>query len=123
MDYYRRRSTPIHTLYTDAEQFFREATYPTQGLCITLAEVFGRLAGDNAMPAIHRLETAFGGGKTHTLIALTHLGFRGNALAAVTRGLLNPDLLPAPGDIAVVGIAGDEIPVHKPQGTALSTRT
>ena len=119
IDCYRGRATPIHTLYTDAEQFFREATYPTQGLCITLAEVFGRLAGDNAVPAIHRLETAFGGGKTHTLIALTHLGFRGNSLAAVTCGLLDAELLPAPGDIVVVGIAGDEVAVHKPHGTAL----
>jgi predicted AAA+ superfamily ATPase len=80
MDCYRGRATPMHTLYSEAEQFFREATYPTEGLCMVLAEVFGRLAGDNAMPAIHRLETAFGGGKTHTLIALTHLGFRGEAL-------------------------------------------
>ena len=67
--------------------------------------------------------TAFGGGKTHALIALTHLGFRGNSLAAVTRGLLDAALLPAPGDIAVVGIAGDEIPVHKPHGTALAPYT
>ena len=118
-DCYRGRATPIHTLYTDAEQFFREATYPTQGLCTVLAEVFGRLAGDNTMPAIHRLETAFGGGKTHALIALAHLGFRGNALAAVTHGLLDAQLLPVPGDVVVVGIAGDEIPVHKPHGTAL----
>jgi predicted AAA+ superfamily ATPase len=122
-DCYRGRATPIHTLYTDAEQFFREATYPTQGLCTILAEVFGRLAGDNAMPAIHRLETAFGGGKTHALIALAHLGFRGHSLAAIAPGLLDAQLLPAPGDIAVVGIAGDEIPVHKPHGTALAPYT
>jgi hypothetical protein len=87
MDCYRGQATSIHTLYTDAEQFFRQATYPTEGLCMALAEVFGRLAGDNSVPAIHRLETAFGGGKTHTLIALTHLGFRGHDLAAVTRTL------------------------------------
>jgi hypothetical protein len=30
-DCYRGRAMPIQTLYTDAEQFFREATYPTQG--------------------------------------------------------------------------------------------
>ncbi len=119
MDCYRGRATPIHTLYTDAEQFFHEATYPTEGLCMTLAEVFGRLAGDNSVPAIHRLETAFGGGKTHTLIALTHLGFRGHNLATATEHILDAKLLPAPGDITVVGVAGDEIPVRKPRGRAL----
>src|SRR5215831_1872783 len=123
MDCYRGRATPIHTLYTDAEQFFREVTYPTDGLCTALAEVFGRLAGDHSVPAIHRLETAFGGGKTHTLIALTHVGFRGRSLAACTSGLLDAKLLPIPGGIAVVGIAGDEIPVHKPHGTALAPYT
>jgi len=119
MDCYRGRATPIHPLYTDAEQFFREATYPTEGLCMTLAEVFGRLAGDNSVPAIHRLETAFGGGKTHPLIALTHLGFRGHALATAIESMLDAQLLPAPGDITVVGVAGDEIPVRKPRGRAL----
>jgi hypothetical protein len=119
MDCYRSRATPIHTLYTEAEQFFREATYATEGLCMTLIEVFGRLAGDNSVPAMHRLETAFGGGKTHTLIALTHLGFRGRDLTAVTSGILDAALLPAAGDITVVGVAGDEIPVRKPQGRAL----
>jgi predicted AAA+ superfamily ATPase len=123
MDCYRGQATPIHPLYTDAEQFFRQATYPTEGLCMALAEVFGRLAGDNSVPAIHRLETAFGGGKTHTLIALTHLGFRGHDLAAVTSDIVDGQLLPAPGDVTVVGIAGDEIPVHKPQGNVLTPYT
>jgi hypothetical protein len=112
MDCYRGRATPIHTLYTDAEQFFHEVTYPTEGLRTALAEVFGRLAGDNSTPAIHRLETAFGGGKTHTLIALTHLGFRGHDLAAAASGLVDTNLLPAPGQVTVVGVAGDEIEVH-----------
>jgi predicted AAA+ superfamily ATPase len=119
MDCYRGRATPTHALYTDAEQFFRDATYPTEGLRMALTEVFGRLAGDNTVPAIHRLETAFGGGKTHTLIALTHLGFRGVKLAAVTSGIIDTNLLQAPDEVAVVGVAGDEIPVHKPQGADL----
>ncbi|NMB45606.1 MAG: hypothetical protein GX998_04260, partial [Firmicutes bacterium] len=76
IDYYQGRQTVIDSIYTDAELFFQEATYPTQGLCTTLAEVFGRIAGDVTVPAIHRLETAFGGGKTHTLIACTHIGYR-----------------------------------------------
>lgn len=119
MDAYRGRSGITHNLYTDGELFFREATYPTEGIKTVLAEVFGRLAGDQSLPAIHRLETAFGGGKTHTLIALTHLGERGRDLSAGVADLIDPALLPAAGEVRVVGIAGDEIPVHKPQGVAL----
>ncbi|MGQ4809800.1 hypothetical protein NKDENANG_03233 [Candidatus Entotheonellaceae bacterium PAL068K] len=119
MDGYRGRAAPIHNLYTEAESFFRDATYPTEGLRLALTDVFGRLAGDHTVPASHRLETAFGGGKTHTLIALAHLGFRGHDLAAVTSDLVDTRLLQAPEDVTVVGVAGDEIPVHKPHGTEL----
>lgn len=119
LSYYRSGQATVDTLYTNAELFFREATYPTQGLKLALSEVFARLAGDVTVPAIHRLETAFGGGKTHTLIACAHIAFRGKELKEVTAGLLEPDLLPDPGSVAVVGVAGDEIPVHKPKGEAL----
>ncbi|MBC7338065.1 MAG: AAA family ATPase, partial [Clostridia bacterium] len=121
IEFYRSGQMVAHLdrLYTDPHLFFREATYPTQGLRLTLGEVFGRLAGDTAVPAIHRLETAFGGGKTHTLIACAHIAFRGRELQGVVDGLLDPGLLPEPGSVAVAGIAGDEIPVHKPKGNAL----
>lgn len=119
IDYYQGRNTIIDSIYTDAELFFQEATYPTQGLCTTLAEVFGRIAGDMTVPAIHRLETAFGGGKTHTLIACTHIGYRGKDLSYVTGDIIDPRLLPNPGSVEVVGVAGDEIPVHRPQGVEL----
>lgn len=121
IEFYRggQRTAYIDRVYTDAELFFREATYPTQGLRLTLAEVFGRLAGDTSVPAIHRLETAFGGGKTHTLIACTHVAYRGKDLRGVVDDILAPELLPDPGSIAVVGVAGDKIPVHKPKGNAL----
>jgi len=119
MLHYREGSADVHSIYTDASQFFSEATYPTDGLKMVLAEVFGRLAGDNSVPAIHRLETAFGGGKTHTLIACTHIAFKGADLASVTASIIDGSLLPAPGEVAVVGVAGDEIPVHMPQGAAL----
>jgi hypothetical protein len=48
--------------------------HPTVGLRDLLTEVLGRLTGKrpNASPII-RLETAFGGGKTHNLIALYHV--------------------------------------------------
>ncbi|SHI62913.1 ATP-binding protein [Desulfofundulus thermosubterraneus] len=119
VEFYRSGRGIIDSIYTSAELFFREATYPTQGLRLTLAEVFGRIAGDLTVPAIHRLETAFGGGKTHTLIACTHIAHKGTELRSVIRDVLDPELLPEPGEIAVVGVAGDEIPVHKPKGRAL----
>ncbi|OIQ61205.1 hypothetical protein MOTE_02810 [Moorella thermoacetica] len=119
IEYYRSGRGVIDSIYTNAELFFREATYPTQGLRLTLAEVFGRLAGDMMVPAIHRLETAFGGGKTHTLIACTHIAHRGTELRGLIQDFLDPELLPEPGSVAVVGVAGDEIPVHKPKGNAL----
>lgn len=43
MLHYRERSAGVHSIYTDAFQFFSEATYPTDGLKMVLAEVFGRL--------------------------------------------------------------------------------
>lgn len=119
IDFYRDKPAIIHSLYTDGDQFFRDATYPTENLKVILADVFGRLSGDNALPAIHRLETAFGGGKTHILIALTHLAFRGKDLASAVTNIVSETLLPDPGQIKVVGIPGDELPVHKPAGAAL----
>ena len=119
IEYYRNGKSNIDSIYTNAELFFKEATYPTQGLRLTLAEVFGRIAGDMTVPAIHRLETAFGGGKTHTLIACVHIAYRGKELREVTRELIAPELLPEPGTVSVVGVAGDEIPVHKPKGNML----
>lgn len=119
LEYYRSGRKGIDEVYTDAEVFFKEATFPTQGLRTTLSEVFARLAGDVSVPAIHRLETAFGGGKTHTLIACTHIAYKGRDLTSLTTDLIDAGLLPDPGTVAVVGIAGDQIPVHRPQGDVL----
>lgn len=60
-------------IYGNAKLFF-ENTYPTEGLRTLAQEVLGRLSGQKPTnsPFI-RLETSFGGGKTHNLIALYHL--------------------------------------------------
>src|SRR5690606_8118096 len=69
-DVLESRADPV---YQDAELFF-DNTYPTEGLRVVLREVMGRLSGHNPdNNAIIRLETAFGGGKTHNLIALYHI--------------------------------------------------
>jgi len=61
-------------VYQDAETFFHN-TYPTAGLRLLLGEALGRLTGARAGNSpILRLETAFGGGKTHNLIALRKRG-------------------------------------------------
>lgn len=123
LKFYRGEAAGIHSVYRDAAAFFRDATFPSQGLRSVVTEVFLRLSGDNTVPAIHRLETGFGGGKTHTLIACAHIGFRGNELADVVADILDPVILPDPGSIHVVGICGDKLPVHKPRGTRLMPYT
>ena len=116
MEAYQGRYSSTDTLYTDAGLFFREATFPTEGLRRVIGDVFGRLAGDNSLPAIHRLETGFGGGKTHTLISLVHLAYKGQSIANAAREVISHDLLQPEGAIAVVGIACDEMPVIEPSG-------
>lgn len=64
--------------YLFAEQFFAR-TYPTQGLVNLLAAVLSRLGGNGGDPVID-LQAAFGGGKTHALIALYHLARDGQKL-------------------------------------------
>ena len=57
--------------YTDPAAFFRR-TYVTEGLRRVLAAVLARLAGEGGEPVIG-LQTNFGGGKTHTMLALHHI--------------------------------------------------
>ena len=58
--------------YTDPAAFFR-ITYATEGLRRVLISTIARLAGRGGDPVIG-LQTNFGGGKTHTMLALYHLG-------------------------------------------------
>lgn len=60
-------------IYTDPEAFFRK-TYLTSGLTHVLRMAAGALTGKaDAGDRILSLQTAFGGGKTHALVALWHL--------------------------------------------------
>ncbi|MEQ8226178.1 MAG: DUF499 domain-containing protein, partial [Candidatus Eremiobacterota bacterium] len=56
--------------YKDSETFFRK-TYLTEGLKNLLEIVKKRLAGKGGDPVI-QIQTPFGGGKTHSLIAMYH---------------------------------------------------
>ena len=61
--------------YQDAHLFF-ERTYMTQGIAELLAATASRLAGGGGSPVIE-LKTNFGGGKSHTLLAIWHLARAG----------------------------------------------
>jgi len=65
--------------YQDARQFFAR-TFITEGMALLLDKVIRRLAGLGGDPVI-QLQTAFGGGKTHTLIAVRHLAQAEHATA------------------------------------------
>ena len=58
------------TEYSDAQAFF-DKTYTTRGLKTLLTVVEKRLRGQGGDPVI-QMQTPFGGGKTHSLIALYH---------------------------------------------------
>jgi len=84
-------------VYKRPEVFFRN-TYPTAQLKKVVATVFDRLGNPQEAGAALRLSTGFGGGKTHTLIALYHLARH------IDQPTLGTDLLPAAGRPAEVHV-------------------
>lgn len=60
--------------YQDAEKFFSR-TFITEGMRLLLISVAQRLTGLGGDPVI-QLQTAFGGGKTHTMLTVLHLATR-----------------------------------------------
>ncbi|HEU5430622.1 MAG TPA: DUF499 domain-containing protein, partial [Thermomicrobiales bacterium] len=68
--------------YQDAASFF-DRTYLTAGLRDLLTVAVERLSGKGGVPVV-QLKTAFGGGKTHTMLALYHLARSGGAAAKLT---------------------------------------
>lgn len=77
-------------VYRNAKAFF-ENTHPAAQLRKVVEVVFERLANAKEPGALIRLSTGFGGGKTHTLMALWHLA---ENIADHTMGT---ELLPAAG--------------------------
>lgn len=72
------------TVYQDPKTFFAN-TFPTDGIKTLIKEVFGRLTGQAVGSPILRLETSFGGGKTHDEIALWHIGKQGRHIEGLER--------------------------------------
>ena len=91
--------------YREPGPFFAN-TYPTRGLKNLLANVCRRLSGaGDAVGAIFRLDTSYGGGKTHGLIALTHAA-RGMTGVSDVGEFIDPGLLPA-GPVRVAAFDGE----------------
>lgn len=113
--------------YVDPLQFFRR-TYLTEGLRDLLERAIRRVNGDmNASPVVN-LQTNFGGGKTHSMLALWHLfaGRSQSELPQEVQDLLGGTDLAALGDrmhrAALVGnhiSAGSGSP--KDDGTVVKT--
>ena len=74
------RTEEAPDVYRLPHQFF-DRTYPTDNLKRLVRDVLHRLAGSAGTPVI-RVQVAYGGGKTHALIALLHLAVGGEALEA-----------------------------------------
>ena len=68
--------------YGDAKAFY-ERTFITEGMGRLLTQVAQRLNGKGGEPVI-QLQTAFGGGKTHTLLSVYHLASRKCSLGDLT---------------------------------------
>lgn len=60
--------------YQEADAFF-DRTFITEGMRLLLTQTAQRLSGKGGEPVI-QLQTAFGGGKTHTMLAVYHLATR-----------------------------------------------
>ncbi|WP_433315599.1 Swt1 family HEPN domain-containing protein [Micromonospora sp. CA-269861] len=117
--------TGVTDEYADPVEFFRR-TYLTEGLRDLLRRAVARVAGNADAEPVVNLQTTFGGGKTHSMLAVWHL-FSGRALSEYPQEV--QDILGAsdPGRLTVrrVALVGNEIapgqPVTKPDGTVVRT--
>ena len=113
--------------YRDPREFFRR-TYLTESLRRLLVGAVQRLSGRGADPVV-QLQTNFGGGKTHSMLALFHLfsGLSPSELPGVeevfaSAGLGSGEQLPS---VRKVVLVGNKIspgnPVVKPDGVTVRT--
>ena len=110
--------------YQDPKAFFAR-TYITEGLRDLIRIAATRLSGNGGDPIVE-LQTSFGGGKTHSLIALHHLG-----AGVATADLSGVDDVLAEGDLSIPGdvqravfvgqMVSPSTPQEKPDGTKVHT--
>ncbi|MCG3173785.1 MAG: hypothetical protein GMKNLPBB_01987 [Myxococcota bacterium] len=110
--------------YKNPTEFFRR-TYLTESLKHLLVSAVQRLSGKGGDPVV-QLQTNFGGGKTHSMLALYHLvsGTAASELAGVDVMLAEARASKLPAARRVV-LVGNKIspgnPVKKPDGTMVRT--
>lgn len=91
--------------YQDPATFFAN-THPTEGLKRLLDNVCRRLSGAGGeASAIFRLDTQYGGGKTHALIALAHVAAAGRSVPNIAE-FVDPAILPS-GKVRVAAFDGE----------------
>jgi predicted AAA+ superfamily ATPase len=111
--------------YRDPEEFFRR-TFLTEGLRKLLNDAILRLSGKGGEPVVN-LQTNFGGGKTHALLALYHLssGASARKLLGVDALLQESGVTDLPGKVRRAVLVGQQIspgrPHRKPDGTEVLT--
>ncbi len=110
--------------YSDPDAFFKR-TFLTNGLRQLLLGALRRLSGNGSDPIVE-LQTNFGGGKTHALLALYHLfsGVAASDLAGVDQLLHEVGLQQAPqvNRVVLVGHAlSPASPSKKPDGCEVHT--
>ena len=92
--------------YANPTRFFAN-TYPTGGLRDLLANVCARLSGGGGeAAAIFRLDTTYGGGKTHGLIALLHAAGGMRGVANASEFIDDPKRLPT-GTVRIAAFDGE----------------
>jgi Protein of unknown function (DUF499) len=113
-----RRRPGVPDVYTRPEFFFA-ATYLTTALHELLLDVC-RVLGGGPGDRVLQLRTPFGGGKTHTLVALLHLA-RDRAASTSLREFAD---LPDPGPVQVAVLSGEELdPLSVMSASGVETRT
>lgn len=110
--------------YINPEEFFRR-TFPTAGLQDLLVDAVRRLSGKGGNPVI-KLQTNFGGGKTHSMIALYHLfsGVSATRLVGVEQILEQSEVesIPKANRAVLVGVALNPAQASKKHdGTSVRT--
>jgi len=110
--------------YKDPVEFFRR-TYLTESLKTMLVGAVRRLAGQGGDPVV-QLQTNFGGGKTHSMLALYHLfsGIAPTELAGIDAVMKEADTTKLQ-PVRRVVLVGNKIspgnPTTKPDGTIVRT--
>jgi len=113
--------------YQDPVEFFRR-TYLTDGLKELLRRAVDRVSGSESANSVINLQTTFGGGKTHSMLAVWHL-FSGRELHEFPQSVQDllasesADVMAKP--VRRAALVGNEIPPaspsHKVDGTVVHT--